>query len=60
MFEELVCPGCDSTAHDRERSGATDDEVWLRPCPFCDQQKCYICDMGDDVRCASCSGENDD
>lgn len=29
-------------------------------CPWCDAQKCTACDMGDDVRCVSCEGEEDD
>jgi len=30
----------------------------LKPCPFCDNSKCSVCDMGDDTGCPDCIAED--
>jgi len=39
--------------------GATEYEGELRVCPWCDSEKCSICDMGDSVGCVICDNEED-
>ena len=49
MVYKEECNGC----------GADDYEGALKECPFCLETKCEYCDMGDDVFCISCEGEED-
>ena len=53
---EDMCPACGATAKDRKRSGA-DMPQGLSECPFCGTEKCWMCDMGDDVECNYCEPE---
>lgn len=46
--EKPACPSCGNTEYEGE----------LTPCPFCDSEKCSRCDMGDDVACVMCEGED--
>lgn len=43
------CSGC----------GADDYDGDLRFCPYCESEKCSRCDMGDDVACVTCEGEEE-
>lgn len=47
------CVGCVATANDRKRNKPNDPQG-LETCPHCGADKCCMCDMGDDVECASC------
>ena len=38
--------------------GNTEYEGELIPCPFCESEKCSRCDMGDDVSCVMCEGDD--
>ncbi len=53
------CPGCSASALDR-RQNKPNEPQGLRTCPWCGSEKCCMCDMGDDVDCASCSDANED
>ena len=48
------CPGCGSTHADRKRERPTETYLGLSECTYCGTEKCYLCDMGDDVECPSC------
>lgn len=50
MPKQPECPACGSDTYEGD----------LMDCPFCDEQKCEDCDMGDDVRCAGCENEEED
>lgn len=58
------CTACGSTPEDREkyRKGSADESIpaHLLSCPHCGSTKCCMCDMGDDVRCMNCEGQDDD
>jgi hypothetical protein len=43
------CNGCGSNDYDGE----------LRECPWCQSSKCSRCDMGDDVSCVACDGDDE-
>jgi len=47
--EKPECPSCGSTHYQWD----------LKECPHCYALKCDICDMGDDVGCATCENEED-
>jgi hypothetical protein len=49
------CPGCGATGSDR-LSNKPKDPQGLATCPNCGAEKCCMCDMGDDVECISCEG----
>ena len=53
--EAGACDGCNSTAAQR----MLEDYTGLRPCNRCGALKCALCDMGDDVECASCFTEDE-
>lgn len=50
------CPNCGAMPHDRAKR---DDYRELRECPFCSALKCSMCDMGDDVGCGNCEGDDE-
>lgn len=50
-MNESECAGCGSTPEEREKH---DGRPGLRRCPHCGAEKCCVCDLGDDVECASC------
>lgn len=47
------CPSCGATAGDRLRNKPGEPQG-LETCPYCNAEKCCMCDMGDDVECPSC------
>jgi len=49
----VECPTCGAMPHDRINGHYQE----LRECPHCDALKCCVCDMGDDVSCVNCEGE---
>lgn len=55
-----VCGGCGSTLADREKfaAGADDVPLSIGACPYCNTDKCCMCDMGDDVNCGNCPDED--
>lgn len=57
------CPVCGSTLADRESRRAKwpedDIPVNLTKCQFCGSMKCCMCDMGDDVECGNCIGDDE-
>lgn len=46
--EKPACQSCGNTEYEGE----------LTSCPYCDSDKCSRCDMGDDVACVMCEGED--
>jgi hypothetical protein len=42
------CEGCGNT-----------EPEYVKPCPYCHEDKCDACDMGDDVECANCHEDRD-
>lgn len=53
------CPACGSSLTDREAYKARNEpddklSVVLTRCPHCGNEKCCMCDMGDDVECLLC------
>lgn len=61
------CGGCGSTHSDRMKKAGNDamefpgedHTPYLKNCPHCGAIKCSMCDMGDDVRCITCDGEDE-
>ncbi len=47
------CPSCGASARDRKRNKPNSPQG-LEVCPYCESEKCCMCDMGDDVECPSC------
>lgn len=56
---DLICCGCGATADERQRL-RPDMPQGLSVCPYCDAEKCAVCDMGDDVECGNCPDDADD
>lgn len=61
------CPGCGSSYIDRRdyaARGAVPGEgtisTELIDCPHCYAKKCCMCDMGDDVECQLCGGDEEE
>jgi len=54
--EHSECPGCGAAAIDRAKNKPTEPQDLVN-CPHCGTEKCCMCDMGDDVECASCGQE---
>ena len=54
------CPQCGSSEADRSAyaKGDTSIPLNLSHCPHCGSLKCCMCDMGDDVGCINCEGED--
>ena len=50
-MSEQKKPECPACGHD-------DYEGDLIECPHCGGMKCSFCDMGDDVECVVCDGED--
>lgn len=55
-IDPTLCDGCGSTAD--ERSIHNPEGFGLTICPSCKATKCIMCDMGDDVECASCDPDD--
>jgi len=57
------CTACGSSFSDRskyaEQNSEDDISVLLSLCPHCQQAKCCMCDMGDDVSCMNCEGDSE-
>jgi len=51
------CPSCGATAADR-RDNKSGGPQGLWECQRCGEEKCCMCDMGDDVECPSCTDED--
>jgi hypothetical protein len=60
MSAEQECSGCGSSVSDREnyrkRNGDQSIPVGTKNCPHCGNEKCCMCDMGDDTSCLGCEG----
>jgi hypothetical protein len=50
-------PACGAAARDRAQNKPRSQQG-LETCPYCNSEKCCMCDMGDDVECAACSVED--
>ena len=47
------CPSCGASEADRAGNKPNDPQG-LETCPYCNAEKCCMCNMGDDVECLSC------
>ena len=54
----ITCHSCGATSLDRKTNKPNDDQG-ITNCQFCNADKCCMCDMGDDVQCLSCEGNED-
>ena len=52
------CGGCGATEHDRSRNKPHEPQG-LSECPHCGEDKCCMCDMGDDVYCGNCPTDDE-